>query len=167
METRSSPGGQSRVHVPSRRQPEPEKIVRQACYAIVFALVAVLPCSAHAQSITAFKASESTTGLTKQCVYKFGTTAYTKTIGAVEFCPLSLEVALTPPAPGIAPGRSVIVPPVAPAAINTQQPYLLVFKKGERTTGLTKQCTYSFGETEYSRTIGAVELCPLSIKVAP
>ena len=42
---------------------------------------------------------------------------------------------------------------------------LIAFKTGERTTGQTKQCYYRFGSNEYTRTIRAVELCPLSIRV--
>ena len=40
-----------------------------------------------------------------------------------------------------------------------------VFKTGERTTGMTKQCFYDYIGNGYTRTIGAIELCPLSIQV--
>ena len=39
------------------------------------------------------------------------------------------------------------------------------FKTGERVTGQTKQCYYKFGNSEYTKTIKAYELCPLSIEV--
>ena len=39
------------------------------------------------------------------------------------------------------------------------------FKTGERVTGMTKQCYYSFAGSQYTKTVKAHELCPLSIKV--
>lgn len=39
------------------------------------------------------------------------------------------------------------------------------FKTGERVTGTTKQCYYSFGGSQYTRTVQAYQLCPLSIQV--
>ena len=39
------------------------------------------------------------------------------------------------------------------------------FKTGERTTGMTKQCFYDYIGNGYTRTIRAIELCPLSIQV--
>ena len=37
--------------------------------------------------------------------------------------------------------------------------------KYERTTGMTKQCVYEYLGNEYTKTIRATELCPLSIQV--
>ena len=39
------------------------------------------------------------------------------------------------------------------------------FKTGERTTGMTKQCFYDALGSAYTRTVGSVELCPLTIQV--
>lgn len=39
------------------------------------------------------------------------------------------------------------------------------FLKYERVTGMTKQCVYDYLGNEYTRTIRATELCPLSIEV--
>lgn len=36
---------------------------------------------------------------------------------------------------------------------------------GEKTTGMTKQCFYDYLGSEYTRTIRATELCPLTIRV--
>ena len=38
-------------------------------------------------------------------------------------------------------------------------------KTGEAITGTTKQCYYAFGGSQYTITIKAYELCPLSIEV--
>ena len=48
------------------------------------------------RTVTAFKTGEHTTGMTKQCFYDALGSAYTHTIGAIEICPLNLQVALSP-----------------------------------------------------------------------
>jgi len=42
---------------------------------------------------------------------------------------------------------------------------ITAFKTGERTTGQTKQCYYEALGSKYTRTIQAVQLCPLTIRV--
>jgi|GEM_PF-1871431 hypothetical protein len=108
--------------------------------------------AADAQSVTAFKTGEQTTGMTKQCFYSALGSDYTRTVGAVTLCPLSIQVT-TPTTQSKAP---------QPARTAT----ITAFKTGERTTGMTKQCFYNGLGSEYTRTLGAVELCPLSIQVA-
>ena len=39
------------------------------------------------------------------------------------------------------------------------------FLKYERVTGMTKQCVYDYLGNEYTRTMRATDLCPLSIRV--
>lgn len=39
------------------------------------------------------------------------------------------------------------------------------YLKYERVTGMTKQCVYDYLGNEYTKTIRATELCPLSIRV--
>lgn len=39
------------------------------------------------------------------------------------------------------------------------------FFKYERVTGMTKQCVYDYLGNEYTRTMRATDLCPLSIRV--
>ncbi len=39
------------------------------------------------------------------------------------------------------------------------------YKTGERTTGMTKQCYYNALGNQYTITIKAIELCPLTIEV--
>jgi hypothetical protein len=39
------------------------------------------------------------------------------------------------------------------------------FLTGQRTTGMTKQCYYNYLGSEYTNTISAVKLCPLSMQV--
>lgn len=104
--------------------------------------------------VTAFKTGERTTGMTKQCFYDALGNEYTRTIQSVQLCPLSIQVPAPPrPSPNSPPPR-----PSGPRVITA-------FKKGERTTGMTKQCYYDGLGSLYTRTIGAVELCPLSIQV--
>jgi len=51
-----------------------------------------------------------------------------------------------------------------PASLSAQG--VTAFKTGEETTGMTKQCFYSFGSNRYTKTVRSVELCPLSIEVS-
>jgi hypothetical protein len=44
--------------------------------------------------VIAFLVREYTTGMTKQCIYAFGTTEYTRTIRSYELCALSIQVSL-------------------------------------------------------------------------
>ena len=39
------------------------------------------------------------------------------------------------------------------------------FLDSQMVTGMTRQCFYSFGSTVQTKTVGAAELCPLTIKV--
>ena len=60
---------------------------------ITFLFLALVPVSASGLvAQTAFKTGERTTGMTKQCFYDALGSAYTRTIGAVELCPLSIQV---------------------------------------------------------------------------
>ena len=86
----------------------------------------------------------------KQCFYEALGNEYTRTIGSVELCPLSIQV------------QSRRAP-----TSDTQERVVTAFKTGERTTGMTKQCYYDALGSEYTRTIKSVELCPLTIKVRP
>ena len=61
---------------------------------LVLALIVFVPNEALAQNqtVTAFKTGERTTGMTKQCFYDALGSAYTRTVGAVDLCPLSIQV---------------------------------------------------------------------------
>jgi len=124
---------------------------------LILALVAVLADGLIAQTGTALKAGERTTGMTKQCFYNYIGNGYTRTIGAIELCPLTIQVRATPPTPKPTP------PPTPPPSPTPQTG--TAFKAGERTTGMTKQCFYNYIGNGYTRTIGAIELCPLTIQV--
>ncbi len=50
--------------------------------------------SAQNQTVTAFKTGERTTGMTKQCFYDALGSAYTRTIGSIDLCPLTIQVRL-------------------------------------------------------------------------
>ena len=101
-----------------------------------------------AQNITAFKTGERTTGLTKQCYYEALGNQYTRTLRSIDICPLSVQVQAAPK-PKPEPEKRTVT----------------AYKTGERTTGMTKQCYYNALGNEYTRTIQAIELCPLSIRV--
>jgi hypothetical protein len=53
-------------------------------------LAAGVTFAAHAG--TAYLKSESITGMTKQCVYDYLGSTYTRTVSSVTLCPLSIEV---------------------------------------------------------------------------
>jgi len=59
---------------------------------LVLALAALGSTAVSAQTVTAFKTGEVTTGMTKQCFYDYLGNAYTRTVQAIELCPLSLQV---------------------------------------------------------------------------
>ncbi len=109
--------------------------------------------SAQNQTVTAFKTGERTTGMTKQCFYDALGNAYTRTIGSIDLCPLTIQVRLTRPTPKPTPP-----PQPTPRTVTA-------FKTGERTTGMTKQCFYDALGSAYTRTIGSIDLCPLTIQV--
>ena len=50
-------------------------------------------------------------------------------------------------------------------AATAQAATVTAFKTGERVTGNTKQCYYSFGSSRYTVTVRSYELCALSIEV--
>ena len=104
--------------------------------------------AAHGQTITAFKAGEVQTGMTKQCIYNALGSQHTLTIAAVQLCPLTIQV---PSMPSYS--------PTAPSVGNRG----VAFKSGEEVTGMTKQCFYNYLGSTISRTVSAVSLCPLSI----
>ena len=106
--------------------------------------------TAAAQTTTAFKTGESTTGLTKQCYYESLGDQHTQTIKSVELCQLSVLVS------------SATIPNPAPATT-----MMTSFKTGERTMGITKLCFYDGLSSEHTRTIKSVGLCPLSIWMRP
>ncbi len=109
---------------------------------------------ASAQTVTAFKSGEQTTGMTKQCYYNALGSTHSITINSTQLCPLSIQVQ-SPPRRQRADST---LPPPRPRTVTA-------FKTGERTTGMTKQCFYDALGSEYTRTIGSTELCPLSIQV--
>jgi hypothetical protein len=108
-----------------------------------------------AQTITAYKTGERTTGMTKQCYYDGVGSEYVRTISSVALCPLSIQVTTTTrPAPTPTPTPSP-----------SPRPTLTAYKTGEETTGSTKQCYYDGLGSRYTRTVQSHQLCPLTITV--
>jgi hypothetical protein len=131
-------------------------------------LTAGSPSELPAQTATAFKTGERTTGQTRQCYYDFAGKEYTKTVESYQLCPLSIQVRTTPVPPSpppVPPADSLPLVPRQPQARPAQAPTVTAFKTGEQTTGQTKQCYYSFAGKRYTKTVESYQLCPLSIKV--
>lgn len=122
---------------------------------LLLALVFAPRNSAWAQTATAFLEGEETTGMTKQCFYNALGNGYTVTINSIRLCPLTIQVRANPTR---SPRTDSIPQPEQPRMVTA-------FQTGERTTGMTKQCFYEALGSAYTRTISAVALCPLSIRV--
>lgn len=118
-------------------------------------LAGVLAHPASAQTATAYKTGEQTSGLTKQCFYNFAGSDYTETVSSASLCPMTIQVRTSPS-----------YTPSTPAPRYEPQA-MTAYKTGERTSGLTKQCYYSAAGSEYARTVTSAELCPMSIQVRP
>ena len=118
--------------------------------AALVSLTVAATSAAAAQTTTAFKTGESTTGTTKQCYYESLGDQHTQTIVAIGLCPLSITL------------RSATTPTPVP------QPMMITaHKTGEWTAGLIKQCFYNGLSSENTRTVKSVGLCPVSIWVRP
>lgn len=84
----------------------------------------------------------------------FGTTCYyqctfgekAENIGAGRLCPLTTQASAS----------SLARPPAPSGGV--------CFKQGERTTGMSKQCIYDCTGRENVVTVGAVQLCPLTVR---
>lgn len=116
-------------------------------------VLAFVASTARAQSVTAFKTGEATTGMSKQCVYTALGSQYTQTIPAIGQCPLSMQV------------RSVPAQDSRTGQTQQRRSSGTAFKTGENATGMTKQCFYNYMGSQITRTVSSVALCPLSISV--
>lgn len=124
--------------------------------AAVFMLCAAAPLPA--QSTTAYKTGERTTGMTKQCYYDALGSEYARTVQSIELCPLTITVRTGASVPKPEPSRDH-KPEPAPRA------RLTAYRTGEETTGATKQCYYEGVGSRYTRTVQSYQLCPLSITI--
>jgi hypothetical protein len=115
--------------------------------------------TAKAQSATALKTGERTTGTTKQCYYTFAGSEYSRTVESYELCPLSISISTTAQ-------QKEPSSPTSSASQVTSQATITAFKTGEEQTGLTKQCYYNFAGRTYTKTVSSAQLCPLSIRVS-
>lgn len=125
----------------------------------IMVLVALLALSgsrsAKAQSTTGFKTGEQTTGMTKQCFYNVLGSVHTMTVASYELCPVTVQVA--------SPVTRKVSIPSNPSAY--PQPAATGFKKGEQTTGMTKQCFYDVLGSAYTKTVANYEICPVTVQV--
>ncbi len=114
-----------------------------------FAIALIFATNLSAQTVTAFKSGEQSTGETKQCFYSFESNTYTRTVASYQLCPMSIQVN---------PGNGYGTRPSNPLTITA-------FKSGEEVTGNTKQCYYSFLGNTYTKTINSLAFCPMSIQI--
>jgi hypothetical protein len=128
------------------------RIALQSALASLAALCAATS-DLPAQTITAYKTGERTTGMTKQCYYDGLGSEYTRTISSVALCPLSIQVTRNP------------TPSSAPTPVPAPRSTITAYKTGEETTGSTKQCYYDGLGSRYTKTVQSHQLCPLSIAV--
>ena len=115
---------------------------------------------ATAQTVTAFKTGEQTTGMTKQCFYSALGNTHTRTVSSVALCPLSIQAPMNPAVRAAPAVRPAPVRPTTPAPTTTTG-----FKTGEQTTGMTKQCFYNALGNTHILTVSSVTLCPLNVQV--
>jgi hypothetical protein len=139
--------------------------VRSSLTAILIAVGLAAP--AAAQTVTAFKSGERTTGLTKQCFYNALGNTHTRTVSSVALCPLSIQVATTPRVQRAPMAPAAPRPPVTPRASATpSSPGTTTgFYTGEQVTGMTKQCFYNALGNTYVRTVSSVTVCPMNVRV--
>jgi hypothetical protein len=131
--------------------------MRPATLILPVLLLLISPGIAHAQSTTAFKTGEETTGMTKICYYEALGNPYAITVGSVELCPMSIRVNL-PPNSSREPERPTAPSPPRPSTTTA-------FKTGEREEGMTKICYYEALGSAYTRTVASYQICPMSIQV--
>ena len=124
------------------------RAMRIAFLIVTIAALSTNLVSAQTQTVTAYKTGERTTGTTKQCDYQWAGKRYTRTVSSVQLCPFSIQVTVVAP-----------TPPPKPKPM-----YGTAYKTGERTTGTTKQCYYSYAGRSYTHTVQSYELCPMSIR---
>jgi hypothetical protein len=110
-------------------------------WALVACAVLAIPGSLEAQ----YKTGERVRGNVKDCFYSYLGQTYVHTVASYGICPLSVNVNPEPTLP----------PPSGGTA----------FKTGENLRGNVKDCYYSHMGQGYLLTIGAYELCPLSVPV--
>lgn len=127
----------------------------RALGALVLLTVLAAGSEAAAQSVTAFKVGDESTGMTRQCYYDALGSGYSITISSVHICPLSIQVRLPEPAPPAAPPQA---PSISPGTTTG-------FYQGEEVTGMTKQCYYDALGSAYTKTVSSVALCPLAVRV--
>jgi len=130
-----------------------EVMVRNGFLMMVAVGTLLAPSQANAQTITAYKTGEVSSGMTKQCIYDGLGSTYTRTISSVALCPLSIQVSRPSPTTD-----NQIRPPSGGS--------ITAYKSGEVVTGMTKQCIYDGLGNTYTRTISSVALCPLTIQVS-
>ena len=130
-----------------------------ALFSVVLGIFLVA--TVEAQTATALKSGEQTTGLTKQCYYTFAGSDYTKTVKSYELCPVSLQVKMGPSSTAPSTRTPSTPIPSTPKRSNTAT----AFKTGEKQSGLTKQCFYSFAGQQHTKTVQSYQLCPLSLQV--
>ena len=110
-------------------------------WAFLLVALLVLPRSLAAQ----YKTGEQVVGNVKECYYAYLGKTYVHTVASYGICPLSVNVNPTPTLP-------------APTGATA-------FKTGENRRDGVKDCFYAALGKRYVLTVGAFELCPLSVPI--
>ena len=96
----------------------------------------------------AISSDSYSSGLTKVCNYNCVGSAYSITVGAAEMCPLN------PPCSSSA----------SKSKVNIDSGTTTCFSNGEFTKGMNKVCKYNCVGSPHVITIGAAEMCPITVK---
>ncbi len=108
---------------------------------------AVMATAPSARAETCFKSGEEAGALGTVCTYRcsFGETS--QNVGPGRMCPATA--------------------PASPTALNRAVPAArggACLKTGERVTGMSKQCLYDCAGSPKAETVGAAQLCPLTVR---
>jgi hypothetical protein len=101
---------------------------------------------------TALFKSESTSSMTKQCVYDYLGSPVIKTVQSYELCPVTIQVPLSS------------TNTQYNALGNSSKPEVTGFFKREVETNMTKQCFYEALGSTYTLTVKNYQLCPVTAK---
>ncbi|MBI1198514.1 MAG: hypothetical protein GC203_11685 [Phenylobacterium sp.] len=114
----------------------------------VIVAIAALAAFGSAKAEVCMKSGEETSGFGKVCSYHctFGETS--QNVSAAQMCPLTVQASPTAPAPARRSGSAGVA----------------CFKVGEQMTQMTKQCVYDCGGARRVETVGAAQLCPITVR---
>jgi len=114
-------------------------------FAVAAFAAAIVFVGGAATAETCMKSGEQTSGAGAVCYYRCSFGETTQNVSAGRICPMTAQASVS----------GLNDPPRSGGAC---------IKQGERTTGMSKQCMYDCGGTQKVQTVGAAQLCPISIR---